>query len=118
MRMSWTATYMPTSLRGIANKSRRDRKARFTDLYRLLNEKNLRWCFYQLRRGAAAGVDGVTFKEYERDLDANLCRLVERLKVKKYRARLVRPRCCDGRAADEPTVGPHGILPVPKLFPE
>jgi len=35
-------------------------------------------------------VDGVTFKEYERDLDLNLERLVERLKKGAYRAKLVR----------------------------
>ena len=82
--------YMPTSLRGIANRARKDRNARFRDLSRLLSEENLRWCFYQLRKTAACGVDGVTFKEYERDLDLNLERLVERLKKGAYRAKLVR----------------------------
>jgi len=81
---------MPTSLRGIAKRARRDKKARFGDLYRLLNEENLRGCFYGLRRSAAPGVDQVTFKEYERDLDSNLTALVKRLKEKRYRAKLVR----------------------------
>jgi RNA-directed DNA polymerase len=81
---------MPTSLRGIAKRARRDKKARFGDLYRLLNEENLRGCFYQLRRSAAPGVDQVTFAEYERDLDANLADLVRRLKEDRYRAKLVR----------------------------
>jgi group II intron reverse transcriptase/maturase len=89
-RMSWAATYMPTSLRGIANRARRDPKARFRDLYRLLNVENLRWCFGQLRKDAAPGVDKVTFREYEQNLEANLEALVERLKQKRYRARLVR----------------------------
>lgn len=90
MRTSWTATYMPTSLRGIARRARRDRKARFRDLYRLFNEGNLRECYCQLRKSAAPGVDQVTFEEYGRDLDANLANLVERLKRKRYRAKLVR----------------------------
>ena len=81
---------MPTSLRGIANRARRDKKARFGDLYRLLNEENLRGCFYQLRRSAAPGVDKVTFEEYERELANNLVSLVHRLKQKLYHAKLVR----------------------------
>ena len=81
---------MQTSLRGIANRARKDKKARFRDLYRLLNEGNLRDCFYQLRKSAAPGVDGVTFEEYERELESNLADLVGRLVTKRYRAKLVR----------------------------
>jgi len=81
---------MPTSLRGIANRAGRDQTARFRDLSRLLGEENLRWCFCQLRKNAAPGVDGVTFGEYERNLDSNLERLVGRLKKGTYRAKLVR----------------------------
>lgn len=63
---------MPTSLRGLAKGARRDRKARFGGLYQLLNQENLRGCFYQLRRTAAPGVDKVTFAEYERELTSGL----------------------------------------------
>lgn len=35
-------------------------------------------------------MDGVTFEEYEKDLDRNLANLVQRLKGKRYKARLVR----------------------------
>lgn len=56
----------------------------------MLNEANLRWCFYQLRKSASPGVDRVTFAEYERSLDSNLADLVERLKGKRYKAKLVR----------------------------
>jgi len=59
-------------------------------LYRWLNRDVLRLCFYGLRKDAASGVDGVTFQEYERNLEANLAALEERLKRKAYRARLVR----------------------------
>lgn len=90
MQKRTPATDMQTSLRGIANRARRDRKARFRDLYRLLNEGNLRDCFYQLRKSAAPGVDHVTFEEYERELDTNLADLVRRLVGKRYRAKLVR----------------------------
>ena len=81
---------LQTSLRGIANRARRDPNARFRDMYRLLNEANLRECFWALRRNASPGVDRVTFVEYKRNLDANLAALVERLKHKRYRARLIR----------------------------
>lgn len=90
MQKRMPAIDMQTSLRGIANRARSDRKARFRDLYRLLNEENLRGCFYQLRKTAAPGVDQVTFVEYEQNLDANVANLVERLKEKRYRAKLVR----------------------------
>jgi len=59
-------------------------------LYRWLKPEVLRLCFYQLRKDAASGVDGVTFREYEQNLEANLADLVGRLKRKAYRARLVR----------------------------
>ena len=81
---------MPTSLRGIANKAAEQKRYRFGDLYRMLNEENLRWSFYQLRKDAACGVDRVTFEDYESNLDDNLADLVERLKHKRYRAKLVR----------------------------
>jgi group II intron reverse transcriptase/maturase len=79
-----------TSLRAIANKAVQDKAHRFGGLYRLLNQANLRECFYQLRKDAAPGVDGVTFEEYEKNLDENLRSLVQRLRNKSYRARPVR----------------------------
>jgi group II intron reverse transcriptase/maturase len=80
----------PTFLRAIADKARKDPNHRFGDLYRHLNQPALGQSFYLLRKNAACGVDKVTFKQYEKNLDANLDRLVERLKNKSYHARLVR----------------------------
>ena len=80
----------PTSLRAITKKAAQNPHHRFGGLYRLLNEAALRECFHALRKDAAPGVDGVTFKEYEQNLDGNLQNLVKRLKQKSYRARLVR----------------------------
>src|ERR1035437_457829 len=85
-----TGQSWPTFLRAIADKARRDRNHRFGDLYRQLNQESLRASFYLLRKDAASGVDGVTFQEYEKNLEANLAKLVERLKRKRYHARLVR----------------------------
>jgi RNA-directed DNA polymerase len=80
----------PTFLRAIAEKASTDPHHRFGDLYRWLNRDVLRQCFFRLRKDAASGVDGVSFQDYEKDLEANLEDLVERLKHKAYRAKLVR----------------------------
>ena len=80
----------PTFLRAIADKARKDPNHRFGDLYRHLNQQTLKASFYLLRKNAASGVDGVTFQEYEENLEENLARLVEKLKRKGYHARLVR----------------------------
>ena len=81
---------MQTSLRKIANKARKDKRHRFQDLYRLLNEQFLEQVFYRLNKKAASGVDQISYHEYETNLKENIHRLVEKLKNKKYRAKLVR----------------------------
>ena len=81
---------MQTSLRGIANKAAINQKHRFGNLYELLNEENLQWCWQFLRKEAAPGVDKVDYEEYRANLASNIHDLVERLKGKRYRARLVR----------------------------
>lgn len=79
-----------TFLRAIAEKAHKEPHHRFGDLYRWLNQDVLRLCFYQLRKDAASGVDGVTYQEYEKNLEGNLADLVGRLKRKAYRAKFVR----------------------------
>jgi RNA-directed DNA polymerase len=81
---------MLTSLHAIAQAARKDEKRRFRHLYRELNKPNLTEAFHALRKDAAAGVDGVTWREYEKNLEANVDDLVERLKRKRFRAKLVR----------------------------
>ena len=46
--------------------------------------------FHRLNKKAASGVDQVSYHEYGADLNVNIQRLVERLKSKRYRAKLVR----------------------------
>ncbi len=81
---------MQTSLRGIANKAAKQQKHRFGNLYELLNEENLRWCWQFLRKEAAPGIDRVDYAEYQAELASSIHDLVGRLKGKRYRARLVR----------------------------
>jgi len=80
----------PTSLRGIANKAKADKHHRFRDLYRCLNAQLLMGCWSDLNKNAASGVDGVTAQMYAENLHANIEALVERLKSKRYQAKLVR----------------------------
>jgi RNA-directed DNA polymerase len=81
---------MPTSLQGIAQKAARQKGYRFRNLYGMLDEDFLKQCWCDIRKDAASGVDQVSAQEYEQHLDANIHDLVERLKQKRYRAKLVR----------------------------
>jgi group II intron reverse transcriptase/maturase len=84
--------YKQTSLQGIANKARINKRYRFQDLYRCLNVEFLLSCWPLLNKKAASGVDRVTWQMYAENLQANVEALVEKLKSKHYRARLVRRR--------------------------
>ncbi len=69
-----------TSLRGIAKTASLNKQHRFGDLYRLLNTQMLNLAWKGLKKSAAIADDDITVKEYGADLDANLERLVEKLK--------------------------------------
>ena len=84
---------MQTSLQGIAEKAKREKKYRFRNLYGMLNEDYLIRCWGDIRKEAAYGVDRVSAEEYQRNLIANIRDLVARLKRKSYRAKLVRRHC-------------------------
>ena len=79
-----------TFLRGIAIKAKSNKRHRFRDLYRCLNEELIYDAWKSLNKGAASGVDRVTAETYAEDLQGNIQRLVERLKAKRYRTKLVR----------------------------
>lgn len=90
MRNRQADEHVQAVIAGIANRARVSKRHRFGGVYTLLNEELLKWSFYKLNRKAAPGVDEVTWAEYESNLDSNLVALVDRLKRKAYRARLVR----------------------------
>ncbi len=81
-----------TSLRGIVKTASLNKQHRFRDLYRLLNTEMLHLAWKGLKKSAAIADEDITVKEYGADLDANLERLVERLKQKRYRAKLIKRR--------------------------
>jgi RNA-directed DNA polymerase len=81
---------MPTSLQGIAQKAARQQGDRFRNLDGMLDEDFLKQCWQDIRKDAASGVDHVSAQAYEQPLDEHVHHLVERLKQKRYRAKLVR----------------------------
>ena len=80
---------MQTSLLGIANKAKNQKKHRFGNLYEMLNKQNLIDSWRYIRKNAAYGIDKVSAYEYGRNLEKNVENLVERLKKKQYKAKLV-----------------------------
>lgn len=92
MQIRQADKHMQPSLRGIAKRAKEDPKHRFGNLYSLLNEKNLTWCFPQLNRKAAPGVDAVDWSAFEVNLTENVSHLAASLKEKRYKAKLVRRR--------------------------
>jgi RNA-directed DNA polymerase len=81
---------MPTSLQGIAKKAQSQKRYRFRNLYGMLNEELLRESWREIKKHAAAGVDQISAQDYEQQLEENIRDLVERLKQKRYRAKLVK----------------------------
>lgn len=81
---------MQTSLLAIAKKAQDRKDFRFLNLYRLIDENLLLDCRRDIRKNAAYGVDRISAQQYGENLIANIRDLVERLKRKSYRARLVR----------------------------
>jgi len=92
MQIRQADRHMQTSLRGIAKRAKEDPKHRFGNLYSLLDEKNLTWCFPQLNQKAAPGVDAVDWTAFAADLIGNVSHLATALKEKRYKAKLVRRR--------------------------
>ena len=66
--------------------ARQRKKERFTALFHHLDTDLLRESFFWLQRKAAAGIDGVTWCDYERDLEGRLSELHDRLHRGAYRA--------------------------------
>jgi len=70
----------------IRNAARQRKQERFTALYHHLSPETLRTAFFALRREAAPGVDGLTWQDYEADLDRRIEDLHARVHRGAYRA--------------------------------
>jgi group II intron reverse transcriptase/maturase len=81
----------PSALERIRLAAARDRKMRFTALlHHVYALPTLRAAYVSLKREAAAGVDGETWRHYGERLEENLCNLADRVKRGTYRAKPVR----------------------------
>ncbi len=81
-----------TSLRGIDRKAREDRSHRFRNLYGEMNPGMLHLAWRKLNKSSAIADDDITVEEYRKDLAANLESLNDRLKQKRYHAKLIKRR--------------------------
>src|SRR6266404_5199687 len=77
-------------LSGVRQVARERRQKRFTALLHHLSVDLLRDSFYALKRQAAPGVDGVSWKEYEAGLEGRLADLHSRIHRGAYRAQASR----------------------------
>jgi RNA-directed DNA polymerase len=75
------------ALNRVRQAARQRKKERFTALLHHVNVDTLWTAFYALKRKAAAGVDGVTWQDYEADLGRNLEDLHGRVHRGAYRPR-------------------------------
>jgi len=81
----------PSALERIRQAAKKDKKLRFTALlHHIYDLDTLRLAYLSLKREAAAGVDGETWRHYGESLETNLQNLAGRLKRGAYRAKPVR----------------------------
>jgi RNA-directed DNA polymerase len=76
----------PSGLDRVRQAAQRDKQLRFTALLHHINVDRLRSSYYDLKRQAAAGVDGVTWQEYGDGLEERLADLHGRIHRGAYRA--------------------------------
>jgi len=81
---------MSTALSRISDLAREDKQQQFISIAHHLTPSVLYAAFQSLRREASAGVDGVTYAEYEENAEVRVQQLHERLKSKRYRAQPLR----------------------------
>jgi len=82
---------LPSPLERIRQAARGNRKMRFTALlHHVYNLDTLREAYLSLKRNAAPGVDGQTWRAYGEAMEENLQNLSDRLKRGAYRAKPVR----------------------------
>lgn len=81
---------MQTSLQGIEQKAKQNKKHKFSNLYGLLNEQALGYAWKNINKKASAGVDKITAEEYAENLTENINEIVDALRNKRYHAKLIK----------------------------
>src|SRR2546422_9590443 len=83
-------TVVQSALGRIRQAAVKDKRVRFTSLmHHIYDLSMLREAYYALKRDAAPGVDGETWREYGEELESNLEELSGRLRRGEYRGRTV-----------------------------
>ncbi len=77
----------PSALERVRKAAKSDKTVKFTALFHLITSDRLRAAFFDLKKKAAPGVDGVTWSQYEAALEDNLLDLADRLARGAYRAK-------------------------------
>lgn len=77
---------MSSGLERVRERAKAEKKERFTALLHHVDVDLLRTAYYRLKRDAAPGVDGVTWGQYEQNLEDNLVDLHARVHRGAYRA--------------------------------
>lgn len=81
---------MSTELSRLSERAKADKTTRFLSIAHHLTPTALMAAFEGLRKDASAGVDGVTYREYEQDVWGNISALHHRLVNHRYRAQPLR----------------------------
>ena len=81
---------MSTELSRLSERAKADKTTRFLSMAHRLTPTALMAAFEGLRKDASAGVDGVTYREYEQDVWGNIPTLHHRLVSHQYRAQPLR----------------------------
>ena len=76
---------MTQGLDRVRQAARQRKKERFTTLLHHVSIANLGEAFHSLKRDAAPGVDGLTWQDYEADLEPRLADLHDRVHREAYR---------------------------------
>lgn len=74
-------------LEGVRIAARSDRALRFTSLLHHITPELLTKSFYALKRDAAAGVDGITWTDYEKQIHSRVAELHREIQGGSYRAK-------------------------------
>jgi RNA-directed DNA polymerase len=81
---------MFTDISRIAELAKEDPKRQFYSMAHLITVGALHGAFRSVRKDASAGVDGVTYEQYETNVEENIRQLHQRLKEGKYRVQPLR----------------------------
>jgi RNA-directed DNA polymerase len=101
---------MSSALERIRQAARRDKGQRFTALlHHVYSMETLKAAYFGLKRDAAAGIDGETWRQYGERLESHLLDLCDRIQRGAYRAQPVR-RAYIPKAGEPGKVRPLGVL--------